>query len=90
MNNPFEEIKNQLDSIHLELNELRSVLTSKHEQNNSKPYLGLDEASEFTGLSKSTIYRLTSQKQIPHIKRGRLLFNRAELTSWIQAGSKTI
>lgn len=50
-----------------------------------KPFLSLSEACELTGLSKSTIYRLTSERNIPHLKRGgKLLFNRNELTSWLQ------
>ncbi len=88
MSNPFEEFKNQLDSIHNELSEIKSALATKQEPN-SRPFLTLDEACDFTGLSKSTLYRLTSQKQIPHIKRGRLLFNRTELTAWIQSASQT-
>lgn len=49
-----------------------------------KQFLTLSEACELTGLSKSSIYRLTSKKQIPHIKRGgKLLFNSVELTQWL-------
>lgn len=50
-----------------------------------KPFLTIREAAEFSGLSKQTLYRLTSERKIPHIKRGRLLFNREELSAWLQA-----
>jgi excisionase family DNA binding protein len=53
-----------------------------------KPFLSLSEACDLTGLSRSTIYRMTSQKEIPHLKRGgKLLFNRNELVTWIQSAS---
>jgi excisionase family DNA binding protein len=53
-----------------------------------KPFLSLEEASEFTGLSKSTLYRLTSERKIPHIKRGKLLFDRQKLTGWLEEASQ--
>jgi excisionase family DNA binding protein len=50
-----------------------------------KPFLSLTEAAELVGLSKSSLYQLTSKKQIPHLKRGgKLLFNRDQLIAWIQ------
>lgn len=47
--------------------------------------LNFEQACEFTGLSKSFIYRLTSKRQIPHFKpRGKLIyFERSELTRWL-------
>lgn len=50
-----------------------------------KNVLTFDEASRFTGLSKSYLYKLTSTQQIPHFKpRAKLLyFNRAELEKWL-------
>lgn len=51
-----------------------------------KPFLTLKETSEFTGISIHTIYRMTSRKEIPHLKAGgKLLFDRAELTQWLNA-----
>lgn len=56
-----------------------------------KPFLSLGEAKELTGLSKSSLYRLTSTKQIPHIKRGgKLLFNRQELIAWLQSANQPL
>ncbi|WP_347987263.1 helix-turn-helix domain-containing protein [Methylomonas sp. AM2-LC] len=51
----------------------------------NKNALNLDEAAAFTGLTASTIYKLTSTQQIPHYKpRGKMLyFDRAELESWL-------
>lgn len=65
---------------------VREELKSIPQPEKIKAFLSLQEASEFLGLSKSSIYRMTSTRQIPHIKRGgKLLFNRQELTAWLQA-----
>lgn len=50
----------------------------------SKSVLNLDEAVLFTGFSKGHLYRLTSERQIPHYKKGRkLYFNKSELEEWL-------
>lgn len=47
--------------------------------------LTLREAAEFTGLSKSTIYKLTCKNQIPYYRPtgGRAYFDRRELREWL-------
>lgn len=68
---------------------VRDEIKSIPQPEKIKPFLSLSEASELTGQSKSTIYRLTSERQIPHIKRGgKLLFNRLELIAWLQSGNQ--
>lgn len=51
-----------------------------------KDVLTFNEASEFTGLSKSYLYKLTSGQKVPHYKPfGKMVyFNRLELESWLQ------
>lgn len=50
----------------------------------AKPVLDLDEAVIFTGLSKGHLYRLTSERQIPHYKKSRkLYFKKTELEAWL-------
>ena len=52
----------------------------------AKPVLDLDEAALFTGLSKGHLYRLTSERQIPHYKKNRkLYFKKSELEAWLLA-----
>ena len=49
-----------------------------------KPHMSLDEASEYTGYAKATLYSMTCRKQIPYYKRGRILyFSVTELDNWI-------
>lgn len=41
----------------------------------SKKVLTFDEAAQYTGISKSTLYKMTSQKVVPHYKpTGKLIF----------------
>ncbi len=51
----------------------------------AKNVLTLDEACEFTGISKSYMYRLTSTRQIPHAKPlGKMIyFERSVLEKWL-------
>jgi len=49
-----------------------------------KKVLNLDEVSELTGLSKSHLYKLTSQSRIPHYKNGKFIFfDREEIETWL-------
>ena len=46
--------------------------------------LSLEETSELTGFSIGHLYRLTSQKQIPHFKKNRkLYFLKSDIEEWL-------
>lgn len=66
------EIKEQLTRIESGLLSQKSVLT-------------FDEAAQFTGLSKSFLYKLTSSGRVPHFKpHGKVLyFDRSQLETWL-------
>ena len=53
---------------------------------NSKEVLNASEACQYTGFSKSYLYKLTSRREIPHYKpSGKMVFfNRLELEAWLQ------
>ncbi len=52
---------------------------------NRKPIFNVDELSLFTGISKSTVYKYTSQKLIPHFIRGKFLFfDKKEILEWLK------
>jgi excisionase family DNA binding protein len=58
--------------------------TSMSKSENFKSILTIKTASQFTGLSASKLYNLTSSKKIPHLKKGgKVLFNRDDLTKWL-------
>lgn len=51
-----------------------------------KRIMTLNEVSDYTELSKSTIYKLTMRKAIPHYKspQGKAIyFKRAEIDKWL-------
>lgn len=52
---------------------------------NSKNVLTMDEMVVFTGLSKSTLYKMTSSKKIKHYKPNNKLiyFKRDEVEEWL-------
>jgi len=48
--------------------------------------LSIDQAAEYLGLSKSTLYKKTSAKSIPFLKLGsRVLFDQDVLRRWAEA-----
>jgi excisionase family DNA binding protein len=60
----------------------------KHIENlllSQKRVLNLDEVAALTGLSKSHLYKLTSNGKIPHYKpNGKFIFfERAEIEDWL-------
>ena len=50
----------------------------------AKTVLTIDDVHLLTGISKSTLYRLTSERKIPHYKPNSklLFFDRAEIEAW--------
>lgn len=48
--------------------------------------ISIEEAVEFTGMAKNTIYNLTCSGDIPFHRRGRLYFYKSELNKWIKSG----
>lgn len=51
----------------------------------TKRILTFNEAAEFTGISRSYLYKLTSTQRIPHFKpTGKIIFfDREELEAWL-------
>ena len=51
---------------------------------NERELLTVDEAADYLGLSRSTLYQYASARILPSYKLGRLLrFDRRDLDSWI-------
>lgn len=71
----------RIDKIEAALQRLAVEKTEKAE----KPVLTFEQARQYLGTSKSHLYKLTSQKQIPHYKPEgkKLYFARAELEQWM-------
>lgn len=45
----------------------------------------IQQAAEYTGLSRHTLYAMVSQRRVPHVKVGRLVkFDMELLEKWIK------
>lgn len=61
-----------------------SGITNKSE---TREILNIKQASDFLQLKINTLYEKTSQKVIPHFKKGnKLYFNKTELQAWVADG----
>ena len=81
MENPFELILNKLNNIE---NLLKNVMKNDNGTVTITEVLNLNQAAEYVSLSKSAIYKKTSERDIPHFKKGKkLYFKRSELDSWL-------
>lgn len=65
--------------------DLSPIITTIQSKEKEKEYLSIDEIVELLHLSKSTIYKMTSQKEIPHMKLGsRLYFSKEKILEWLK------
>jgi excisionase family DNA binding protein len=71
------------------LNKLELII--KRQIISSKEVLTLEEAAEYLQLSKSCLYKLTSNKEISHYVPGgkKIYFRRTELDNWVFNGKVT-
>lgn len=72
-----------MEFIQNELKEIKELLKKQTIQ--QKEILTIDEVAEFLGLSKSRVYKMTSNREIPYYKPGGKVtyFNRQDLEQWI-------
>lgn len=81
MENPFELIMDKLNTIE---NLLKTVMKNDNGTVTITEVLNLKRAAEYVSLSKSAIYKKTSERNIPHFKQGKkLFFKRSELDDWL-------
>lgn len=67
---------------------MTTQLTTIPESLNTKEVFTVNEVSQYTGMSKSYLYKLMMRRQIPHYKSptGKMcFFNRQELINWLQS-----
>lgn len=85
--NPFEILEGRLTRIEDLLFTIHQ--NSKGNVTLTKDIGGVEVAVEETGLSTHSIYRLASERKIPHSKKGgRLYFSRKTLRKWIDEGNR--
>ena len=69
-----------------EINQI-ALAISKNLMVCQKEILTLDEAAQYTGMTKSALYKLTSTRQIPFSKPNgkNCFFKRTELEAWLMS-----
>ncbi len=91
MNNPFETIDSRLTSIESMLLDIKQQRTDNtiSKKVDEDEVLNVKQASELLDLAVPTIYSLTSNRILPHSKRGKkLYFSKSELVAWVQSGKR--
>jgi excisionase family DNA binding protein len=87
MENPFMELAAKLDALAVDVRTIKS-------RTNDAPadeIGGLELAVAITGLSRSTLYKRTHRREIPHRHvGGRLYFRRSELEAWLDGGRRAM
>jgi predicted DNA-binding transcriptional regulator AlpA len=87
--NPFTKIESRFDSLEQSFDDLKRAILGNPIESSAKDIGGVEVATDETGLSSHSIYRLVSQRKIPHSKRlGRLYFSRKTLRQWIADGQR--
>ena len=80
------ELLTKVDYVISRLDEKKEVDGSSPTQDDDQ-MMTMDEACQFIGKKRSTMYSLTSERRIPYRKRGnKLYFFKKELVDWIQSG----
>ena len=89
----FDQLPKAVGELLTKVDYVISRLDEKKEADGSSPTLDddqmmtMDEACQFIGKKRSTMYSLTSERRIPYRKRGnKLYFFKKELMEWIQSG----
>ena len=58
-----------------ELKELiRQIVKEEMAKQGRKPFMNLEEASKYLGISKNTMYVWTSNKRVPYYKQGKMVY----------------
>ena len=85
MDNPFEIIIEKLNNIENLLKQRQTNITaSQQKQSSENEIMNLSQAATYMSLSKSTMYKHTSTREIPHFKRGkRVYFKKTDLDEWL-------
>ena len=84
MENPFEIINERLKNIENLLENIYSNIGRNETNIITSKIMDIEQLSDYLGLSKSHIYKLTSTHSIPHSKRGkRLYFDKETINTWV-------
>ena len=61
----------------------------KVEEDHASAFLDVDQAADFLGIAKATLYGKCCKLLIPHFKKGKkLYFNKPELIEYLKSGKR--
>ena len=74
-----------MENSNIILNKLTAIESLLEEANQTKP-LTIQETAKFLNLSQSHLYKLTSERKIPHFKPSgkKIYFDKSELVQWLK------
>ena len=79
----LQDLSAKLDRV-LELLTPSTALSDEEIESSHGEILTADEVSQYLRIPKSAVYKMTSGKEIPHLKLGsRLLVRRSEIDEWL-------
>lgn len=88
MNNPFEELKEQITTLQSQVQSLDKKIIGE------KRWLNVNETAHYLGYSKDHIHKLKNEHFIEgkhyYKKIGRLLFDKIELDNWVTFNNDTL
>lgn len=88
--NPFQQLFDMMRVLDQKIDSLIDEKGKAKEEVSEDDLLTVRTAAEYLKVSSSTLYQLTSRKEIPFIKRGkRLYFKKEDLRKWIEEGSNS-
>ena len=74
-----------LEQVYARLDRIEQLLLGQRNAMFDKETLDLDEAVAYTSYSKGYLYKMTSQRQIPHFKKSRkIYFDKKRLDEWMK------
>ena len=85
MENPFEIILQKLNSIEVQLSEIKQQLNREHKDE----LMDITELGRYINYQKTSIYGLVQQRKIPFIKAsGKLHFLKKDIDQWLGESKK--
>lgn len=77
-----------MDQLNQILERIESLLSNHNYE--GKDYIDVKEAASYLNISKSAIYKMTSNRQLPFYNPGgkKIYFKKSELNNWIESAKQ--
>ncbi len=85
----FDQLPEAVNKLNEKLENIEQILLNKStkEQEREDEILSVEQAAEFLGLSKPTLYSKNSRGELPYFKRGkRVYYSKNDLIDYLIAG----